>query len=45
MLAAVARAGTQASPSQQLALQLGIQGKGQRYLVFDALEASRRKGK
>ena len=38
VLAAVRRAGRAGLTSQQLALQLGLKDKGQRYLVYDALE-------
>jgi ribonuclease R len=39
VLAVVRRSGRAGVTSQQVALQLGIRDKGQRYLVFDALEA------
>jgi ribonuclease R len=38
ILAAIRRSGHAGITSQQLALQLGIKDKGQRYLVFDAIE-------
>ena len=39
VLAAVRKAGHAGITSQQLALQLGFKDKGQRYLIFDALDA------
>ncbi len=39
VLAAVRRAGHAGITSQQLALQLGFRDKGQRYLIFDAIDA------
>lgn len=44
VLAAVRKAGHAGVTSQQLALQLGYKDKGQRYLVYDALEALQEKG-
>lgn len=44
VLAAVRKAGHAGITSQQLALQLGYKDKGQRYLVYDALEALQEKG-
>ncbi|MFT3884459.1 MAG: ribonuclease R [Flavobacteriales bacterium] len=44
VLAAVRKAGHAGITSQQLALQLGFKEKGQRYLVYDALEALQEKG-
>jgi len=38
-LAAIRRSGHAGITSQQLALQLGFKDKGQRYLLFDAIEA------
>lgn len=38
VLAAIRRAGHAGITSQQLALQLGFKDKGQRYLLFDAIE-------
>jgi ribonuclease R len=38
VLAAVRRAGSSGITSQQLALQLGFKDKGQRYLLFDAID-------
>jgi ribonuclease R len=38
VLAAVRRAGSAGVTSQQLALQLGFKDKGQRYLLFDAID-------
>ncbi|MFN3874929.1 MAG: hypothetical protein ACK4L7_03330, partial [Flavobacteriales bacterium] len=39
VLAAIRRAGHAGITSQQLALQLGFKDKGQRYQLFDALDA------
>ena len=39
VLAAIRRSGHAGVTSQQLALQLGFKDKGQRYLLFDAIEA------
>ena len=39
VLAAIRRSGHAGITSQQLALQLGFKDKGQRYLLFDAIEA------
>nr|MDQ3101804.1 hypothetical protein [Bacteroidota bacterium] len=39
VLAAIRQAGASGITSQQIALQLGFKDKGQRYLIFDALEA------
>lgn len=39
VLAAIRRSGSAGISSQQLALQLGLKDKGQRHLVYDALEA------
>lgn len=44
VLAAVRKAGHAGITSQQLALQLGYKDKGQRYLVYDALETLQDKG-
>ena len=44
VLAAVRKSGHSGITSQQLALQLGYKEKGQRYLVYDALEALQEKG-
>ncbi len=44
VLAAVRKSGHAGITSQQLALQLGYKDKGQRYLVYDALEALQEKG-
>lgn len=44
VLAAVRQAGHAGITSQQLALQLGFKEKGQRYLVYDALESLQDKG-
>ncbi|HRT53112.1 MAG TPA: hypothetical protein P5291_03465, partial [Flavobacteriales bacterium] len=44
VLAAVRKSGHAGITSQQLALQLGYKEKGQRYLVYDALEALQEKG-
>ncbi|MBP7513801.1 MAG: ribonuclease R [Flavobacteriales bacterium] len=44
VLAAVRKSGHAGVTSQQLALQLGYKEKGQRYLVYDALEALQEKG-
>lgn len=38
VLAAIRRAGHAGITSQQLAIQLGFKDKGQRYLIFDAIE-------
>jgi ribonuclease R len=43
VLAAVRKSGHAGITSQQLALQLGYKDKGQRYLVYDALEALQEK--
>jgi len=39
VLAAIRRAGHAGITSQQLAIQLGIRDKAQRYVVFDAIDA------
>ncbi len=44
VLAAVRKAGHAGITSQQLALQLGYKDKGQRYLIYDALETLQEKG-
>lgn len=44
VLAAVRKAGHAGITSQQLGLQLGYKDKGQRYVIYDALEALQEKG-